>query len=98
MRNNGKTAYVLQHEQQHFNITAIKTYEFIAAIKNFHFSAAGFKDEITALQKKYSKEMEQMQAQYDQETKHGTLKEKQKLWESRIKSELNTLQTTTAGN
>ncbi len=96
MRNNGKTAYVLQHEQQHFNITAIKAYEFIAAIRNSRFTVAGFKEEITALQKKYSKEMEQMQTQYDLETKHGTLKEKQKLWESRITGELNTLLTTIA--
>ncbi len=97
MKEKGKTPYVLLHEQQHFNITAIKTLAFINAIKSFSFTAAGFKEEINTLQKRYGKELEQMQAQYDLETKHGTLKEKQKLWETRIKAELDTL-LTVAGN
>lgn len=89
MKERGKTPYVLLHEQQHFNITAIKTLAFIDAVKSFPFTAAGFKEEISTLQKRYGKELEQMQAQYDQETKHGTLKDKQKLWETRIRTELN---------
>lgn len=92
MKPNRNPGYVLQHEQQHFNITAIKTYALIAAIQSFRFTVAGFNDEINALQKRYSKEMEQMQAQYDQETKHGTIKEQQQLWESRIQAELNALE------
>jgi hypothetical protein len=97
MKERGKTTYVLLHEQQHFNITAIKTLAFIEALKNFPFTVAGFKEEISMLQKQYGKELEQMQAQYDQETKHGTLKDKQKLWETRIRTELNA-QLSTANN
>lgn len=88
MKPGGKTAYVLQHEQLHFDITAIKTYELAAAIKNHTFTMANFKEEITSLQKQYSKEMELMQAQYDEETSHGIFKEKQNLWQARIKNEL----------
>lgn len=88
MKPGGKTAYVLQHEQLHFDITAIKTYELAVAIKNRTFTMANFKDEIASLQKQYSKEMEVMQAQYDAETSHGIFKEKQNLWQARIKNEL----------
>jgi hypothetical protein len=88
MKPGGKTAYVLQHEQLHFDITAIKTYELAAAIKNRTFTVANFKEEIASLQKQYSKEMEVMQTQYDSETSHGIFKEKQNLWQARIKNEL----------
>jgi hypothetical protein len=88
MKPNGKTAYVLQHEQLHFDIAAMKTYEFIIALKNFPFTVEGFKEQVASLQKQYSKEMEQMQAEYDAETSHGIFKNKQNMWQSRIKSEL----------
>lgn len=88
MKPGGKTAYVLQHEQLHFDITAIKTYELAAAIKNYTFTVANFKEEIASLQKQYSKEMGLMQTQYDEETSHGVFKGKQNLWETRIKNEL----------
>lgn len=88
MREDGKTAYVLQHEQLHFDITAIKTFELIAAVRATTFTAEGIKEEIAALQRQYSKALEQMQAQYDGETNHGILKDKQSLWFARIKNEL----------
>jgi hypothetical protein len=88
MKSGGKTAYVLQHEQLHFDITAIKTYELAAAIKSHNFTVANFKEEMAALQKQYSKEMELMQTQYDGETSHGIFKENQNLWQARIKNEL----------
>jgi hypothetical protein len=89
MKPGGKTAYVLQHEQLHFDISALKTYELVIAIKNHTFTVANFKEEIASLQKQYSKEMELMQAQYDEETSHGVFKEKQNLWQARIKNEIN---------
>ena len=88
MKPTGKTAYVLKHEQCHFDITAIKTFELINTLRNYKFTMKGFKDEVSMLQKQFSKEMEAMQAQYDGETSHGTLKEKQQIWEARIKAEL----------
>lgn len=88
MKSGGKTAYVLQHEQIHFDISAIKTYEFVVAIKNHTFTVANFKEEMASLQNQYSKEMELMQAQYDEETSHGVFQEKQNLWQARIRNEL----------
>lgn len=88
MKNSGKTDYVLQHEQLHFDITAIKTYELIAAIKSTTFSLGGFKEEMDALQTRYMKEMDQMQAEYDAETSHGIFRDKQKSWLERVRNEL----------
>lgn len=88
VKNEGRTAYVLQHEQLHFDITAIKAFELITAIRAAQFTAEGIKEEIAALQRQYSKALEQMQAQYDGETSHGILKDKQSLWFARIKNEL----------
>lgn len=91
MKPSGDTSRILAHEQQHFNIAALKTYAFVNALKVFPFTAAGFDNEVNALQDKYLKALDEMQAQYDEETRHGTLRGKQKEWEARIQTELDEL-------
>jgi hypothetical protein len=88
MRKEGKVPYVLQHEQLHFDIATLKACELIIELRSMSFKVSDFKDQINALQQKYSSEMEKMQADYDSETSHGIFKEKQNLWQVRIQKEL----------
>jgi hypothetical protein len=88
MKKGGKTPYVLRHEQLHFDITALKTYDFLRALKHFKFSAEGFQTEIEQLKEQYSKELEAMQELYDRESNHGSWRDKQKAWDRRITTEL----------
>ena len=70
----------LLHEQQHFNITAIKACELITAIKNYSFTPAGYMKELEQLYRQKEKELAQWQEQYDQETKHGLIPAAQDKW------------------
>ncbi|MBS1771781.1 MAG: DUF922 domain-containing protein [Bacteroidetes bacterium] len=75
---------VLNHEQMHFNITAIKAYELSKAIQSYTFTNENFEKEINALFKKYDSENGKMQQQYDKETSHGQKADKQKEWNEKI--------------
>lgn len=88
MKPAGKNAYVLQHEQLHFDIAALKTYALAAALRSSKCNSNNFRETVERLQKQYSKEAEELQAAYDEATAHGTLKGPQRQWEARIRAEL----------
>jgi hypothetical protein len=79
---------VLKHEQAHFDITALNSCELINAVKAFPFSPDNYEQELRDLQKKYADKCTDMQHQYDEETHHGILTNKQHEWEKRIAEEL----------
>lgn len=70
----------LLHEQQHFDITAIKGCELAAAIRNYHFTPANYMKELDQLYRQKEKEITQWQEQYDQETRHGLIPAAQDKW------------------
>lgn len=74
----------LLHEQQHFNITAIKACELAHAIKNYSFTLTGYMKELEQLYRQKEKEITQWQEQYDQETHHGLVTAAQDQWVTRI--------------
>ena len=74
----------LLHEQQHFNITAIKACELVQAIKSYSFTLTGYMKELEQLYRQKEKEITQWQEQYDQETHHGLLAAEQDQWVNHI--------------
>lgn len=74
----------LLHEQQHFNITAIKACELAAAIKDYSFTLTGYMQELEQIYRQKEKEIAQWQEQYDQETHHGLVAATQDQWVTRI--------------
>ena len=78
----------LEHEQRHFDITAIITKQFSDELKKRNFTVATFPAEIKNLHQNYLQKLAQMQQQYDGETVHGTLADKQAEWDKKIVSEL----------
>jgi hypothetical protein len=79
-----KTKAVLEHEQLHFDISAVKGCELANAIKADNYTYHTFESKLKALHKKYSAENIQMQNDYDRETKHSILIVQQANWKAKI--------------
>ena len=90
VKNGKSTDYVLQHEQNHFNLTEIyarKIRKECVLYSNPCANLEKLKSIIDGLKEKYDKE----QLRYDLETKHGGNKTAQKKWEDDIKKQLKEL-------
>ena len=85
----GKNERVLAHEQNHFDLTAIKACELAQSISNTDYKSEKAMEQIREQQRKYTRELNELQVQYDRETKHGVLNEQQAAWAKRIAENLN---------
>lgn len=84
-----KTPYALAHEQLHFDICYLNTLRYLQKIKTLKENSRD--DLISRIQYEYLefyKTTHTMQAQYDDETNHSLVKQKQREWEEKIKSEI----------
>jgi hypothetical protein len=80
VRKGKTTAYILNHEQHHFDATYICTKRFIEKIRNSNLTTTNMNNVLAMLYKECSTEMRKMQADYDGETMNGQLKDKQEKW------------------
>lgn len=80
MKPHGKNVTTLQHEQLHFDITAIKACMLKQQIEQAKFSAANYKEELSNMLAKMQEEAGDMQNTYDRETAHGTIIAEQENW------------------
>jgi hypothetical protein len=87
-RTGSRTNKTLQHEQQHFNITAIKACELATAIRAHSFSPENYRAELEKLYKQIEKETQARQDLYDSETNHGQITAEQDKWVLLVKEEL----------
>ncbi len=83
-RQDAKNEHVLAHEQVHFDITALKTCEWAAAIRAAHLTRDNFDKEIAKMQDFYAEAAKQQEETYDAETNHGLITEKQREWEAKL--------------
>lgn len=87
-KDEGHNDPTLEHEQRHFDITAIVTGQFIAELKNKKFNVSTFPSELKKLHEQYLKTLAEKQKEYDGDTDHGTISEKQASWNREIAAEL----------
>ncbi|MEO5889397.1 MAG: DUF922 domain-containing protein [Ferruginibacter sp.] len=83
-----KTAYILNHEQKHFDIAYIHTLEFVQNLRNAHFTNANYQSVIEKVYNETAKEMSKVQDQYDSETSHSRIPAKQGEWDEKISGQL----------
>ncbi|MEP7107208.1 MAG: hypothetical protein ABI760_04485 [Ferruginibacter sp.] len=83
-----KTAYILNHEQKHFDIAYIHTLLFIQNLKNARFTNTNYPEVIERIHNETAAAMNKMQNQYDVETTHSKLPEKQAEWDEKISKQL----------
>lgn len=84
MKPQGKNVTTLQHEQLHFDITAIKACMLKQQIEQAKFSPGNYKEELRDMLAKVQEEAGDMQNTYDRETEHGTIIDEQEKWTKRI--------------
>ena len=80
----GRTSYILLHEQHHFDITYLGAKKFFSALKKTVFDPVDYSRQLEVLYNQSFTEMNKLQEEYDDSTENGQLKGKQKEWNARI--------------
>jgi hypothetical protein len=87
---NSSSAHILKHEQIHFDIAEVYARKIRRKLKELEhtaFDRKRYEREIDRIYSAYLKEQED----FDKETGHSIVTEKQKIWEQKITSELSRL-------
>ena len=87
-KDNGHNNYTLAHEQIHFNITILVATQLAEVFRNTDFTKDNFSKKINRLHDEYIQKLEDLQAQYDDETAHGTRQLPQRMWERKVQQQL----------
>lgn len=84
------TEITLAHERLHFDITELHARKFRQRVRNKKFSN-NIDAEMDVINNAINAELRDMQKQYDEDTSHSRIIEKQEVWQSFIAEELNKL-------
>jgi len=88
MKERGKTAYILAHEQRHFDISYLSTLLFIKKVRQTNFQQPDFMAQLRNIYKEIVQQMSERQQQYDSETNNGINTTKQEEWNKRIEKDI----------
>lgn len=80
--------YALLHEQHHFDITYINTCAFMEKLRTARFSLSNYREVIDRIYSQSYNALENMQNDYDGQTKNGQLKSVQLLWNKKVDADL----------
>jgi hypothetical protein len=83
-----KTDYILAHEQGHFDIAELFARKLHKEMINYKFNKKTFKDDLKNIYLSITAAKEQMQNDYDKETNHSIIKDKQEEWLKKIDEQL----------
>jgi hypothetical protein len=87
-RPNARTRRVLDHEQLHFDITALAACSLRDAILAASLTSSNYKAELARIQQEYNDWWRTKEEQYDNETVHGTDYERQREWAQSIRAQV----------
>lgn len=79
-----KTAYILAHEQGHFDIAEIFARKFYRQLKEYKFNRRTYQQDLKRIYNDILDEKEAFQNDYDRDTNHSINKEKQEEWLKKI--------------
>lgn len=86
-----KSAYILNHEQRHFDIAEIHARKLKKALTAYRYNEKTVEEEVTEIHESIMKEHHRMQGKYDLETDHSRNNKNQAKWDRYIDSTLQTL-------
>ena len=86
------SAYHLEHEQHHFDITRLYAQKLVDEIKKANFTKNNYRKLLYSIFDKVYAESIAYQHEYDQETKNSMDVEKQKEWNKKISTEIKKLE------
>ncbi|MBL7717563.1 MAG: hypothetical protein JNL72_01900 [Flavipsychrobacter sp.] len=87
-RDDARHDYVLEHEQLHFDITALIACELIEALGKFDFDPDTYDKKMGELHGYFEEMKNQLQAEYDEATNHGLDTAQQEEWKNKIRAQL----------
>lgn len=79
-----KTAYILSHEQGHFDIAEIFARKLHQKMSEYKFNKRTYQNDLNKIYNEILDEKEKMQNDYDKETNHSIKKERQVEWLNKI--------------
>lgn len=85
------SAYILAHEQNHFNITYLATNIFMDKLKGVTFTLSNMNSTLRRLYTESCDIMNKWQDDYDGQTRHGQVKDVQQKWNEYINEKLSEL-------
>jgi hypothetical protein len=88
---NVNSAYHLELEQHHFDITRLAAEKLVEEIKKAHFTISNYRKLLHSIFDKVYNENIALQHQYDLETKNSMNVEEQKKWNEKISDEIKKL-------
>lgn len=83
------TAYILDHEQHHFDVTYIAAVIFMDKLQNAKFTPGNYNEVLARIYQENGDLMNKMQNDYDGQTKNGQIKSEQARWNDLIDSRVN---------
>jgi hypothetical protein len=83
-----KTAYILNHEQKHFDIAYIYTMLFVQNLRKAPFTNSNYESVIEKVYNEAATKMSKVQNEYDAESSHSRIPEKQAAWDQKISEQL----------
>ncbi len=81
----GFSEYALNHEQEHYDIALTCAYKLQAELSGRDYSLKDYQREIDSIYYPLYRKFLKSEDDYDEESKHGIIKENQELWDMRIK-------------
>ncbi len=76
--------YLLNHEQRHFDLAEAGAREFRLKLREAQFNNENFNRQVKKIKEEITDKYNKLQEQYDSETSHSRIEEKQKEWNVRI--------------
>ena len=84
VKSGNKNSYILNHEQKHFDIAYYHTLMFIKKLQQATLTNANYASVIEKIYNECAQAMGRMQNEYDAETSHSRIEEKQSEWNLKI--------------
>jgi hypothetical protein len=82
------TEYILNHEQQHFDISFIAASIFMDKLKTVNLTKANYNSVLPTLYKESCAIMNKLQDEYDSQTKNGQVQEMQLRWNNYLQEKI----------
>lgn len=80
-----RNAKIMSHEQQHFDITALKACELVDTLRQVKVTKDNYQEKLEQLHAQKINELNAWQKQYDDETRHGSNTAMQEKWNKLVK-------------
>ena len=79
-----RTAYILSHEQGHFDIAEVYARKLYHKLSEYRYDPKSYRKDLKKIYEDVIKEKEEMQNKYDEETRNSILKVRQAEWLKKI--------------